>query len=113
MNHIMDHMQTALKVNSQYILYIRSIFDQIGLPQDQATVLYKDNQGALLMVNAQQPTKWTRHMDIKTFAIQEWVKRDLLTLKRINTTDNYLDIMTKQTGRTLFYRHMNYILGKI
>ena len=75
--------------------------------------LYEDNQGALLMANAQQPTKRTRHMDIKTFVLQHWVEQDLIRLKRINTTDNYSDVMTKATGRTLFYRHMNYILGKV
>jgi hypothetical protein len=40
-------------------------------------------------------------------------KRDLLKLKCINTSDNYSDVMKKATGRTIFYRHMNYILGKI
>ena len=104
---------TAAAEAGKYILYIRSILEQIGLPQHEATVLYEDNQGALLMANAQQPTKRTRHMDIKTFAIQEWVEKDLLTLKRICTSDNYSDVMTKATGRTLFYRHMNYIMGKI
>ena len=104
---------TAAAEAGKYILYVRSILDQLGIPQDEATTLYEDNQGALLMANAQQPTKRTRHMDIKTFALQEWVERDLIRLKRINTTDNYSDVMTKATGRTLFYRHMNYILGKI
>jgi hypothetical protein len=52
-------------------------------------------------------------MDIKTFALQDWVQMDLLSLKRIDTSDNYSDVMTKATGRVLFYRHMNYILGKI
>ena len=98
---------------AKYILYVRSILDQIGLPQAAATVLYEDNQGALLMANAQQPTKRTRHMDIKTFAIQDWVERDLLRLQRICTTDNYADVMTKATGRILFHRHMNYIMGMI
>ena len=104
---------TAAAEAGKYILYVRSILDQLGIPQKEATTLYEDNQGALLMANAQQPTKRTRHMDIKTFALQEWVERDLIRLKRINTTDNYSDVMTKATGRTLFYRHTNYILGKI
>ena len=65
------------------------------------------------MANQQQPTKRTRHMDIKHFVLQDWVAHDLIRLKRISTTDNYSDVMTKATGRTLFYRHMNYILGKI
>ena len=97
----------------KFILYVRTIMEEIGLPQDMATVLYEDNQGALLIANAQQPTKRTRHVETKHFAIQDWVEKDLLILKRISTTDNYSDVFTKATGRTLFYRHMNYVLGKI
>ena len=104
---------TAAVEAGKYILYVRSILEEIGLPQDEATILFEDNQGALLLANAQQPTKRTRHMDIKNFALQDWVKEDLIRLLRISTTDNYSDVMTKATARTLFYRHMNYILGKI
>jgi len=104
---------TAAVEAGKYILYIRSILDEIGLPQDEATVLFEDNQGALLLANAQQPTKRTRHMDIKNFALQDWVQEDLIRLARISTNDNYSDVMTKATARTLYYRHMNYILGKI
>jgi hypothetical protein len=40
------------------------------------------------MANAQQPTRRTRHMDIKTFALLDWVEQDLLllqTIKRMTT----------------------------
>jgi hypothetical protein len=104
---------TAAADAAKYILYLRSLLEEIGLLQEDATVLYEDNQGALLMANAQRPTKRTRHMDIKTFGLQDWVKRDLLCLKRIATADNYSDAMTKNVGRTLFYRHMNFIMGRI
>ena len=77
------------------ILYIWYILDEINIPQDEATTLFIDNNGALLMANAQQPTRHTRHMDIKYFALTDWVERDLLIMKRINTTDNYSDSMTK------------------
>jgi hypothetical protein len=95
------------------ILYVRSILDQIQLPQEAATTLYIDNNGALMMGNAQQPTRRTRHIDLKKFALLEWVKRDLILMKRISTNDNCSDGMTKQTGRQLFYRHFDYIMGKL
>ena len=44
--------------------------------------------------------------------LQEWVQRDLLILHCINTSDNYAVAMTKLLARTLFYQHMNYIMGK-
>ena len=53
------------------ILYLRTILDEIGLEQQQATILYKDNQGALLMAKAGRPAKQTKHMDIKYFALQQ------------------------------------------
>ena len=34
-------------------------------------------------------------------------------MKFISTSDNYADGMTKQTGRQLFYRHFDYILGNL
>ena len=39
------------------ILYIQSILGEINIPQDEATTIFIDNNGALLMENAQQPTR--------------------------------------------------------
>ena len=44
-------------------------------------------------------------MDIKHFVLQQWVERDLIRLKLINMSNNYSDVLTKATGRTLFHRH--------
>ena len=65
------------------------------------------------MANAGQPTKRTRHMDTKYFAIQHWVHTDLINLHRINTSDNESDTMTKNLPRTLFYRHQDYLMGRV
>ena len=65
------------------------------------------------MANAQKLTKGTRQMDLKCFRLQEWVQRNLLILHQINVADNYADAMTKALGRTLFYQHVNFKVGKI
>ena len=52
-------------------------------------------------------------MDTKFFALQPWVDLDLLILKKINTSDNKSDLITKNLERTMFYRHMGYLMGKI
>ena len=95
------------------ILYLRTIMQEIGLEQCHASILYEDNQGALLMAQAGQPTRRTKHIDIKYFALQQWVEQDLLIFHRINTTDNSSDALTKATPRSLFYRHNQHIMGKI
>ena len=97
----------------KYLLYLRTILSELGRPQMLATVLYEDNQGALLVATAQKPTKRTRHMYIKHFAIQYWVQTDLLCLQQINTSNNYADAMTIALGKSLFYRHNDYLMGRI
>ena len=95
------------------ILYVRSLLQEIGLPQDKATTLYKDNNGALLMANAQQPTRQTQHVEIKQFVLLEWVENDLIELQRIATSDNYSDGFTKPLGRIHHYRHFNRVMGRV
>eukprot|EP00804_Cyclotella_cryptica_P008366 CCRYP_018322-RB/>CCRYP_018322-RB protein AED:0.58 eAED:0.58 QI:0/-1/0/1/-1/0/1/0/159 len=95
------------------ILFIRSIMWDLGIPQQAATILYEDNDACTAMANAQKPTTRTRHMDIRYFALAEWVEHDLMVLERINTSINLADHMTKILDRTLFYRHVDYIMGHI
>ena len=95
------------------ILFIRSIMWDLGIPQQAATILYEDNDACTAMANAQKPTSQTRHMDIQCFALAEWVERDLMILERIHTSINVADHMTKILDRTLFYRHVDYIMGHV
>jgi hypothetical protein len=95
---------------AKMILFYRSLLADLEQEQTDATVLFEDNNGALLMANVQQPTKCTRHMDIKHFAILDWVEQDMLILETIHTSENVSDAMTKTLNRNLFYR-LRYIHG--
>ncbi len=76
------------------ILFVRSVLWDLDIPQEAATILYKDNDACTAMGNAQKPTSCTRHIDIKYFSICEWIERDLMYLERINTTINMSDHLT-------------------
>eukprot|EP00804_Cyclotella_cryptica_P024685 CCRYP_001671-RA/>CCRYP_001671-RA protein AED:0.29 eAED:-0.05 QI:0/0/0/0.33/1/1/3/0/660 len=80
------------------ILFIRSILWDLGIPQQAATILYEDNDACTAMANAQKPTTRTRHMDIRYFALADWVEHDLMVLERIHTSINLADHMTKGKG---------------
>lgn len=103
---------TAACDAAKMILFFRSILADLGIKQPHATILYEDNHGALLMANAQQPTRRTRHLDIKKFALLDWVEQDLLILRNITTSDNAADTFTKSLGKQLFYRHIDTIMGR-
>ena len=82
------------------------------MQQHMATTIYEDNRGCLQMTQALKPTKRTRHVDSRYFAILQWVQTDQIVIKKIDTSDNASDILTKATGRIIFYRHNDTILGK-
>jgi hypothetical protein len=103
---------TAACDAGKMILYFRSLLADLGVEQKQATVLFEDNNGALLMAIAQQPTRRTRHMDIKKFALLEWVEQDLIILADIKTAENAADGLTKPLAKQLFYRHADTLLGR-
>ena len=94
-------------------LFVRSILWDLDIPQEAATVAYEDNDGCTAMGNAQKPTTRTRHIDIKYFALCDWVERDLILLDRIDTSINLADHLTKILSRILFHRHADYLLGHI
>ena len=94
-------------------LFVCSILWDLDIPQEAATVTYEDNNGCIAMGNAQKPTLWTRHIDIKYFALCDWVKCDLILLDRIDTSINLADHLTKILSRILFHRHTDYLLRHV
>ena len=103
---------TAACEAGKAILYVRSILNDIGIPQLHATTLFQDNAGAFYMGNSGKPSRRTRHIHIKIKALEEWIEEDLITMKMINTQLNSADAMTKNLGRQLFYRHFDNIMGR-
>jgi hypothetical protein len=64
------------------------------------------------MANAQQTSSRTHHIDIREFALVQWVEQDLLILEAIHFSDNCSDAMTKALAKQLFYRHNDTIMGR-
>ena len=92
--------------------YLRTILNEFGHFRHSATTLYEDNNPAIAMTNAQCPTRRTRHMDIRIFALLQWVEPDEIVLTYISTSDNPADGFTKPLGPLLFSQHATTLLGK-
>ena len=93
-------------------IYVWSILDALRIDQEEATQVFEDNQACLQLVNASQPTRRTKHIEVRQFAILDWVKGDLLNVLRVNTNDNAADTFTKANAKILFLRHFDVLMGK-
>lgn len=101
----------ALAEAGKIALYIRSILNELGIDQQHATPIFEDNQGCLFMAEARKPTKKTRHIEIRHYAILDWIEQDLINVKKIHTSDNAADTLNKTLSGTLFHRHNDTLMG--
>ena len=93
-------------------LYMRSLLTDLGITQSSPTQLLIDNTGAVFMVDAQAPTRRTRHVDIRYFALLEWSASGQLKAEAIPTDVNISDSLTKATGRIKFHQHADLNMGR-
>jgi hypothetical protein len=84
-------------------LCLRSPLSDMGSVQEQPTETQADNLGATQMATAQQP---------KQFVILQWSEEDLISFTDCPSTLLTADSLTKQTGRTKFYEHIDIIMGR-
>jgi hypothetical protein len=64
------------------------------------------------MVNAQQPTICTHHMDTEYFALQDWIEHDQIEVTQIGTANSISDAFTKALGHIKFYEQTDFIMGR-
>jgi hypothetical protein len=92
-------------------LYLRWILEEIGIIMKAPTPI-ADNQGAVRLANAHQPTRRTRHVEIKHFIILQWTDDKFIDFVDTLTDENYSDSLSKPTGRTKFYEHTDVSMGR-
>ncbi len=83
--------------------YLWSILKDVGFAQQRPTVLYKDNEAAIAMINQCKPTTHSCHIDVQFFAIQEWCKQGDILMKHISGILNLANDSTKALGWILHH----------
>jgi hypothetical protein len=94
-------------------IYLRTILSDLGFVQDNPTRLLIDNTGAVFVVDAQAPTKRTRHVDIRCIALLNWSHTGQIKAKAIPADANISDSLTKVTGKITFHQHADIFMGKV
>ena len=79
-------------------------------PDSNATPLYCDNNGAVCLSLDPQFHSQTKHFDIRYHYIQQCIKNGEISIHRVCTTDNIVDIFTKPLAITPF-THFQQLLG--
>ena len=84
----------ALSAAVQELMYFRQLLSDLGFPQEHASTLYEDNQGAMATGRA-GVAKRTKHIDICHHFVKEKIVSVQLELEYAPSALQRADIMTK------------------
>ena len=87
------------------ILWMRHILGELGLAQDEPTVLYQDNQGSMAWETT--GIRRAKHVAIRGNFVMSQVEKNVLNIFYCNTQNMVADILMKPLSRLLFERHRN------
>lgn len=87
---------------TQQIVWLRSLLSDLGFQQNEATVLYVDNQSAIGLAQDPRFHNRSKHIDVKFHYIREKTDEEVITPMWISTDEMIADILTKGLARPKF-----------
>ncbi|KAJ3533806.1 hypothetical protein NMY22_g7186 [Coprinellus aureogranulatus] len=87
---------------AKQVLWFRSLFGELHLPQPSTSTIFSDNQAAIAIAHHPEFHSRTKHIDIALHFLRDHVKAGRLNTVYINTRDNLADIFTKALPRPAF-----------
>ena len=90
-------------------IWLRNLVQELGLQQEVNSVVFCDNQSAIYLIRNQAYHERTKHIDVKYHFIREAVGERNITVKKIGTTDNPADMLTKPVPANKFKHCLNLI----
>jgi hypothetical protein len=101
-----------LVLTGKKVKYARTVMNELGFDQKGPSPIFGDNISSIMMGNNVRPTERTRHMDIRWFALQEWIHVDKdIILIHISGELNAADALTKPLAWIKHHRHMSRVMG--
>ena len=59
---------------SKVVPCLRSVLRKLHIPMIAPTTIYEDNEACIKIINSNDPTDWTRHIDTPLVCVMEWCK---------------------------------------
>ena len=108
----------ALSTGAREVLPIRALLQELSpflhLPKSNMVIkctLFEDNKGAEELAKVPKNRPRTKHIAVKYHHFREAVKDGTLQVKRVSTTEQQADIMTKPLPKNTLEYLRKYIMG--
>ena len=93
-----------------YVITIRMFLMELGYNQQSATKIFTDSQPSLDILKNEQITDKVLYINVRIHFIREYQLLKQVISKKVDTTMNLSDTMTKALPHEAFHRHKQRIL---
>lgn len=95
---------------AKQVLWHRSLFEELEMPQPPTSTIFSDNQAAIAIAHHPEFHARTKHFDIALHFLRDHVSAGTINLVYISTHDNLADIFTKGLPRVI-HEDLTYEIG--
>jgi hypothetical protein len=103
----------SLTAGSMTVVHLRRLVADVGLPQDQPTTMYEDNNPVIQAARNESISHAARHIALRHFKVKELIEDGEIVPHFIRSAHNHADILTKNVSAPTLANHVPYMLGTI
>ena len=101
----------ALSEATREIIFVLQLFKEMKIKIELPIVVNVDNMGAIFMSKNINTSSRSKHIDVRTKYVNEYVEDGKLRIIYVKTEDNDSDLYTKNLGSELYLKHSSKIVG--
>ena len=94
-------------------IWLNGLILELGMKQEAGSVVYCDSQSAIHLTKNQMHHERTKHIDIRYHFLREKVAEGSVTVRKIATTENPADMLTKSLPLDKFRHCLNLIGARV
>ena len=102
----------ALSEAVKEIIFLINLLKSIGIRVQLPVIVRVDNVGAIFMSTNLTTTSRTKHIDIRSKYVREYVVDGVIKIIFVKSEDNDSDILTKNLGSELHHKHSDKLIKK-
>ncbi|KAH0992662.1 hypothetical protein GBA52_004145 [Prunus armeniaca] len=102
----------ALTEASEEVVWLKRLAKKFGIAQD-LVVIQSDSQSAICLVKNQVFHGRSKHIDVRYHWIRDWVNDGDITIRKVHTTKNASDCLTKPVKATAKFKHCLSLLNLV
>ena len=96
---------TALKAAKEAFWY-KKFAAELGVMPSDAVSLYCDNNGTIALAKELRSHQKSKHIERRYHLIRDYLEKDYVEVKRVDSTDNTMDPLIKSLGQQKIKAHL-------